>query len=232
MDVTKNFEVFISYIGNFIKRDGVSKFIEWLVEETDISTAPASTKYHMSREGGLVKHSINVMKRLIRLVQMEYGSIENSPFSKETLAFVSLFHDISKVNFYEKYVRNVKNQENGQWEQIESYRVKEPKDRFVYGSPEENSVYILSKFFDMSIEESSAIRWVEGYSNSNDPSTVASVFSLYGMSNLAVLLHTANLLAICIDESDNVKMNDIVIKEEENEQDSLRPTPDTLDCPF
>lgn len=242
METQKNFELFVSYIRKFIERDGVDEFIAWLVDCTDISLAPASTKYHMSEEGGLIKHSINVMKRMIKLINMEYGSIELSPFTKETIAFVSLFHDISKVNFYEKYTKNVKNQETGEWEQVVCYKVREPKDRLLYGMVEENSVYILQKFFKMSIEEASAIRWVEGYSNSNDSATISAVFNLYGTSTLAMLLHVANLMSICVDETSDEKMIDVEVpckeledsKEEDltDEEDSLRPTPETLDCPF
>ena len=234
MGVNENFEMFISYINKFINRDGKEKFLEWLLT-TDIMYAPASTQYHLSQDGGLVVHSMNVMKRLIKLINMEYGSIEKSPFSRETIVFVSLLHDIAKTNFYEKYSKNVRNQENGQWEQFISYKVKEPKNRLQFGSVGENSVYILQKFFDVSIEEASAIKWAEGYSKSNDTATISAVYNLYGTSRLAVLLHLADMLAICIDESQNFPLVDVEIPQKEeqyDEQDSLKPTPETSDCPF
>ena len=234
MSINENFEMFVSYINKFINRDGKEEFLEWLYT-TDIMYAPASTQYHLSQENGLVVHSLNVMKRLIMLINSEYGSIEKSPFSKETIVLVSLLHDIGKVNFYEKYVKNVRNQENGQWEQVVSYKVKEPRNRLQFGTVGENSVYILQKFFDLSIEEACAIKWAEGYMKSNDPATISSVYNLYGTSKLALLLHLADMLAICADESQDFPLVDVVIEKEEqscDEQDSLKPTPETSDCPF
>lgn len=240
IDTDRNYKKYLSYINKYINRTGVNEFIEWL-ETTDISTAPASTQYHLSEDGGLVQHSINVCKRLIQLIKMEYGTVDDSPYSVDTVAFVALFHDISKVNFYEKYSRNVKNQENGQWEQVFAYKVKNPNERITFGTSDENSVYILSKFFNLSDEEAVAIRWAEGYSRSNDSSTVALTFEVYEMSKLALLLHMANMMAICIDESSSSGVNGISMPEckecsvdnsDFDEQDSLKPTPETSDCPF
>ena len=45
----------------FTGRDGIEELIRYLQEETDFFTAPASTKYHGAFEGGLLKHSMNVL---------------------------------------------------------------------------------------------------------------------------------------------------------------------------
>ena len=39
------------------KREGIEKLIDFL-EKTDFFTAPASTRFHMSCEGGLLQHSL------------------------------------------------------------------------------------------------------------------------------------------------------------------------------
>lgn len=41
------------------KREGIEKLIDFL-EKTDFFTAPASTRFHMSCEEGLLQHSLNV----------------------------------------------------------------------------------------------------------------------------------------------------------------------------
>ena len=41
------------------KREGIEKLIDFL-EKTDFFTAPASTRFHSSYEGGLLQHSLNV----------------------------------------------------------------------------------------------------------------------------------------------------------------------------
>lgn len=48
------------------KREGIEKLIDFL-EKTDFFTAPASTRFHMSCEGGLLQHSLNVYDCLVNL---------------------------------------------------------------------------------------------------------------------------------------------------------------------
>ena len=59
-----NKEIFIGIVKKYIKRDGVDKLLAYL-EKSDFYTAPASTRYHHSREGGLCEHSIEVFKNLV-----------------------------------------------------------------------------------------------------------------------------------------------------------------------
>ena len=59
-------EQFIDIYKAHIQREGADAFLEWL-EKTDFFKAPASTKFHLSREGGLVEHSIHVYERLREL---------------------------------------------------------------------------------------------------------------------------------------------------------------------
>ena len=237
-DLVKNYKLYIRYLKAYITRDGLDDFLEWL-KTTDIINAPASTKYHLSEPGGLVKHSLNVFNRLISLIQNEYGEdvFEKGIFTKETLAFISLLHDVSKINFYEKYIRNVKNQENGQWEQVESYKVREDNNRLVYGIHEENSVYILQNFFKLTHEEALAIRWHGGCGTSNDNTSQSRMMLAYETCPLALYLHIADMMATCIDENHVENNFTLNINKEKNigdsdEQDSLRPTPETSDCPF
>ena len=92
-----NKEKFITVATTHIKRQGITNLLEWL-ENTDFYTAPASTKYHLATEGGLLQHSLNVYDKLLRLYASEYGAISEE--AHETLAIIGLFHDICKVNFY------------------------------------------------------------------------------------------------------------------------------------
>ena len=143
MNIEKNYRLYKKYLISYIKRDGIENFIKWL-DTTDAWVAPASTKYHLCTKGGLIQHSLNVFNRMIRLITEEWGDIENCPYSKETIALVSLLHDVSKINFYDVYLKTVKD-EHGQWIQVPTYTVREENDRLVFGTHEENSVYILTK---------------------------------------------------------------------------------------
>ena len=52
------------------------------------------------------------------------AGLQNS-YPEETVAVVSLLHDICKVNFYKKGFRNVKDEETGQWYKKEVYEIDE-----------------------------------------------------------------------------------------------------------
>ena len=53
-----------------ITREGADRLLEWL-QKTDFFLAPASTRYHNAFEGGLVKHSVNVYKALMKHFEPE-----------------------------------------------------------------------------------------------------------------------------------------------------------------
>lgn len=63
-------------------------------------TAPASTKYHGSYEGGLFDHSFNVMNYLVNLTRNEGLNWErdSSPY------IIGFFHDLCKIDCYKKVV--------------------------------------------------------------------------------------------------------------------------------
>lgn len=219
IDYKKNYAMFCKYLKAYIKRDGIDKFIGWL-GTTDASVAPASTRYHLSEVGGLVQHSLNVFNRLISLIQYEYGDFEKCPYSKESIALVALLHDVSKINFYERTSRNVKVytpdgkqfDELGKfnWEAQLSYKTREDCDRFIYATHAENSVYMLQQFFKLSYDEALAIRWHGGCDVSSDNANQGRMMGAYQMSPLALLLHTADMLATCVDE---IPQPDLVTEE-------------------
>lgn len=146
-------ERFIELYKQHIERSGAEKLLAWL-EATDFFTAPASTKYHLSKPGGLVEHSVHVYERLNDLCGFERDRNSNlSAIDPDTIAICGLLHDICKVNFYKVEMRNRKN-ERGQWEQYPFYIV---EDRLPYGHGEK-SVFIISHFMKLGLEESMAIR--------------------------------------------------------------------------
>lgn len=164
-------EKFLTLCRENIHREGIDKLLTWL-EKSDFFTAPASTRYHGAHEGGLCEHSINVF--------YELESWDADFASPGTLAIVSLLHDLCKVNYYKRDVRNVK--ENGVWVQKPYYTV---DDKFPYGHGEK-SVFMIERFMRLTNEEAFAIRFHMGaYS---DPNT-GKAFEKYP---LALLLHQAD----------------------------------------
>lgn len=193
-------ELFIKTLKD-TERDGIEKLIEYLDKKSSFFTAPASTRFHESREGGLLRHSLNVYTRM----EAEVGhEVQFSPILKERLntaedykklsssiAIVALLHDLCKADQYEAGKRNKKT-EDGHWVEVPFY--KKSDSRLPYGHGEK-SVYIASGFIRLTREEAIAIRFHMG-----DFATDSDTGLAYNSSVLATLLHIADLKATYIDE--------------------------------
>lgn len=192
-----------------IQRPGAEELLNWL-SQNDFFTAPASSRYHLCRPGGLVEHSLNVYARLKQFLYSEYPD-SDSPYSAETIAIVALLHDLCKVNFYEPGYKNqktydpekvaaaprgsVKHDPGGDfiWETVPSYTINE---KFIYGHGEK-SVYIIRSFMQLSTEEAVAIRYHMGAWNHDEDRAAGNSFSRYP---LAFFLHVADEAASFLDE--------------------------------
>lgn len=127
------------------------EFRDWL-ETTDFFQAPASAGHHLNCEGGLLAHSLNVYDNLRDIAR---NSDILSGFSGETLALVSLFHDLCKANSYQQSFRNQK-QPDGSWARVPCYTTN-PALPMGHG---EKSVYLLLQHgVRLTDEEALAIRW-------------------------------------------------------------------------
>lgn len=180
-----------------ISRPGADKLLDWL-ESTDFFDAPASTRYHLSRPGGLVEHSVHVYERLSALKEMEFEFHSNMSFSTETIAICGLLHDICKADYYSMEVRNRKN-DHGKWEQYPFYVV---KDQLPYGHGEK-SVYIISGFMKLSREEAMAIRWHMGGFDEAAKGGSSTLGAAFNQFPLALLLHLADMQATYLDEKES-----------------------------
>lgn len=194
-------ERFIEIYKENIQRPGADKLLAWL-EGSDFFKAPASTRFHLSRPGGLVEHSVHVYERLKDLVE-DGGYLDEYLFGtkampRESVAICGLLHDICKANFYDVEMRNRKN-EQGQWEKYPFYVV---NDQLPYGHGEK-SVYIVSGFMKLTREEAMAIRWHMGFSDTDFKGGGFSVGNAFEKFPLAVLTHTADLMATYLDEADS-----------------------------
>ena len=199
-----------------VYRPGAEEFLEWL-KTTDFFTAPASTRFHLAREGGLVEHSSHVYQRLKRLYMLEFTNGDLPyPDQHESIAICGLLHDICKVNVYRQEPKNrktydpdkvavaevwqVKHDALGDyiWETVMGYRF---EDDFPYGHGEK-SVYLISGPMALTHEEAMAIRWHMGFSDNEFKAggfTVGNAFEKYP---LAVLTHIADLQATYLDEAE------------------------------
>ncbi len=182
-------EEFIEIYRENIRREGADKLLEYLMSpSSDFFTAPASTRYHGAYEGGLVEHSLNVYECLCDYLARErVQELYGIEASEETVAIVSLLHDLCKMNFYKKSFRNVKD-ENGVWNKVPTYEI---DDRLPYGHGEK-SVYIVSGFMRLTREEAFAIRYHMGFSGNEEARDVGKAFEMFP---LAFALSTADMEA-------------------------------------
>ena len=161
---------------NQINREGMERLMAFL-ENSDFYTAPASTRFHLSCEGGLLQHSLNVYDCLTSKKENPMWKDILEKVGEESLIVMALFHDICKIRFYKKTFKNqktydpdkikaadprqVKNDKGGAyiWEEVEGYIV---EDIMPLGHGEK-SVLILDKYIELTKEETYAIRWHMGF---------------------------------------------------------------------
>ena len=188
-------ERFIEIYNKYITREGADKLLEYLLSPaSDFFVAPASSRFHNSYEGGLCDHSINVYECLDSYLKSDrVKSGFGFEYSDESIAIVSLLHDLCKVNIYKKGFRNVKD-EKGTWQRVDTF---EYDDKLPYGHGEK-SVYIISGYMKLTREEAFAIRYHMGYSSTEDPRNVSAAFEMFP---LAFALSTADSEATYFVES-------------------------------
>ena len=151
--VAENKNRFMEIYKTHIKREGADRLLTYL-EKSDFFTAPSSTRFHCSYEGGLCEHSLNVYDCLKDYLSRDFvRNRYNLNPSEEKIAIVALLHDLCKVNTYVVSMRNKKD-ENGQWVQVPFYEFKE---KFNYGSHGGKSIFIIQEFMKLDPEEQVAI---------------------------------------------------------------------------
>ena len=189
-------EEFVELYKDKIKRDGADKLLDYLLSpSSDFFTAPASTRFHSSYEGGLAEHSLNVYHCPSDYAERErVRELYGLEFSEESIAIVALLHDLCKINCYKKSMRNVKDA-NGVWQQVPYY---EFSDDLPYGHGEK-SVYIITGFMRLTREEAFAIRYHMGFSGTEDARNVGAAFEKYP---LAAMMHIADMEATYFVEID------------------------------
>lgn len=187
-EIADNKQRFISIVKSEISRAGIDKLMDYLTEKSDFFTAPASTRFHGSYDGGLAQHSLNVYDCLKDyLTRPRTKELYKMDFSGETVAIAGLFHDICKTDVYKRGTRNVKN-DMGVWEQVPTYFF---EDNLPYGHGEK-SVYMITGFMRLTREEAFAIRYHMGFSGTEEKNSVSKTFEMFP---LAFALSTADMEA-------------------------------------
>ena len=193
-----NVKRFKKIVTENIERDGIENLMEWLEHETDFFTAPASTRYHGSYEGGLVEHSLNVYDRLVWEMENTVGAGWQELYSPEAVAIIALFHDLCKIDRYvitEKWRKD----ENGDWEAYEAYEYNKEKAEMGHGA---QSVFYLQKFIQLTELEAQAIFWHMGAYDLRPYASLAACSETFKWNPLAFLTHRADMAATYVTENE------------------------------
>ena len=163
---------------NSVTREGKDKLMDYIKNKTDFYKAPASTQFHLSCEGGLLQHSLNVYDCLIAKKDSPIWKKTFEKIPDESLIIMALLHDLCKVNFYVKGTKNQKTYDADKVAAAEKWQVKhdamgdfvwetvlnyEVKDSMPLGHGEK-SVMLINCFMHLIDFEIFAIRWHMGFS--------------------------------------------------------------------
>ena len=150
-------EKFISILEG-IRRPGMDSVMAAL-EKNGFFEAPASAKFHLNREGGLLEHSLNVYEAALKvkanMVELNPSLIVRLP--GDSIAISALLHDVCKSDIYHKEIMSRK-KPDGYWEKYEGYK-SDYADSFPMGHGEKSVIMLLRWGLEMTDAEMLAIRW-------------------------------------------------------------------------
>jgi len=136
------------------RKEPFNRFIELLEGETTWLVSPASTRFHLSEEQGLLKHSVGVSGSLLRFREFLAPAI-----SEESCVIVALFHDVGKLGMPGKplYLPN-----DNEWlVKNRGIRYKINRDVVAMGLAV-RSLYLVAQYIPLSDTEAQAIAYHDG----------------------------------------------------------------------
>ncbi len=157
-DLKANKEEFIQLLRS-TGRDGVDDLIDYLDDgRNHFFTAPASVNHHLSSDGGLLQHSLNVCHAALKLRELAIAERpELEPYlNRSSVIIASLLHDICKADIYVP-TRRKKRDANGLFVDVDTYNV--DYSNFPMGHGEKSAIMALWGGLDITQEELLAIRW-------------------------------------------------------------------------
>lgn len=199
-----------------VKREGINDLLGF-IRKSDFYTAPASTRFHLSEEGGLLKHSLHVYECLNAKQSAPIWKDVLKNVNRETILIVSLLHDLCKTYYYTTDYKNqktydeekvkfaspreVKHDAKGDyiWETVPCFTV-DNKCPLGHGS---KSVVFILQYMKLSMEEITAITYHMGaYCDSSQWTELGQAYEKYP---LALALHQADMEATHILEVEDGK---------------------------
>lgn len=123
--------------------------IKMLEADTSWLTSPASTRYHLNKEGGLLEHSVGVTETLLKFRELLAPKI-----SEESCVIVGLLHDVGKIGMPGKprYLKN-----DNEWEVRNRNMAYKINPAEVDMNLAARSLYLAAKYIPLSDSEAQAI---------------------------------------------------------------------------
>ena len=115
----------------------------------------------------------------------EFKKVDELELTEESVVVATLFHDLCKVNFYKKDVRNQKI--NGTWQEVPCYTIEE---KYCFGGHGSKSVYLVQQFMKLKTDEAAAINCHMGATSGGD--SVRDTSNAYAAFPLAWVTHVAD----------------------------------------
>ena len=136
------------------RKTSFDAFIHMLETETNWLTSPASTRFHLNVEKGLLTHSVGVAESLLKFRDFLAPEI-----SDESCVIVGLFHDVGKVGMPGKplYIKN-----DNEWEVKKRGITYKTNPEVVQMGLAARSLYLVSKYIPLSDAEAQAILYHDG----------------------------------------------------------------------
>ena len=135
--------------------------IENVITELDslgFFEAPASTKFHLNVEGGLMQHSWNVctIALMLREQMMHMNPEIAEQLPEDSVIIASLLHDTCKSDIYKHTIVSRKD-DNGFWIKEPGYTI--DHSNLPLGHGEKSVIMLLSWGLKLTRDEMLAIRW-------------------------------------------------------------------------
>lgn len=204
-----------------INRDGIDNLMDWLENETNFFSSPASTRYHGSYEGGLVEHSLNVFNQLLFEMDTMVGKGWEDIYPMETVAIVALFHDLCKVGQYRETEKWRKNSD-GKWESYLAYEYDPEQLTMGHGA---KSNFFLQRFIQLTPVEAQAIFWHMGAYDISPYANLNGCGAAFETNPLAFLIHRADMAATYVVENENFEYSQGPVEQEAEVEEVVEEKP-------
>jgi hypothetical protein len=131
---------------------------DFIENRTDWPAAPASTRFHLSKEYGLLEHSCNVAETMLKMKQALAPEL-----SDESCVIVALLHDLGKAGMpgHPQYLKNNPADKQKQ-QRIPAWTPYRFNNDLTYLSVPVRSLYLALPYLPLSEEEAQAIVYHDG----------------------------------------------------------------------